>query len=201
MTSLIIEPHYFGSIEYYSLISNYDKLILEVNDKFRKQTFRNRTYFLLSNKVQILSVPLVYRTGDITKDVKIDYSQRWVKDHWGAFYSAYGKAPFFDYFKDYFQLIWEEEHKFLVDLIQKTIRISIKLLQLSIEVELSSKKPNEQISDFRDAISPKESFSQRKIYNPQPYNQLFGNTFVPNLSIVDLILNEGSAAKSYLVNS
>jgi len=201
MKTIIIEPHYFGSLEYYSLISTFDKLIFEVNDKFNKQTFRNRTYFLLSNKVQMLSVPLVFSSGDLTKDVKVDYSQRWVKDHWGAFYSAYGKAPFFDYFKEDFQLIWEKKCKFLVDLLLETITLSIKLLQLSIQFEISEEDSNIEISDFRNEIKPKESYNQRKIYSPRPYNQLFGNTFVPNLSIVDLILNEGSAAKSYLTNS
>ena len=55
--------------------------------------------------------------------------------------------------------------------------------------------------DLRDLIIPKKPFSDRKIYFPAPYMQLFGDAFVPNLSVVDLLLNQGPQASAVLAAS
>ena len=188
---IIIEPHYLGSIEYFTLLHKQDKVLLEVNDIFKKQTYRNRTYFLTANKTQPLSIPVIYNSRTKTKDVKIDWSQRWMKDHWGAFYSGYGKAPFFEYFDLEFKAIWEKKFDFLIDCSISFLKLALKILQVEMDVILTENYEDSVEHDFRNAISPKKPFSDRKIYHPHPYPQLFGNTFVPNLSIVDLIMCEG----------
>ncbi|MEO9870141.1 WbqC family protein [Ekhidna sp.] len=201
MSILVIEPHYLGNIEYFTLLNQYDQVTLEVQDSFPKQTYRNRSYFLTSNKVQPVIVPVSYSNGMPTKEVKIDYSQRWVKDHWGAFYSAYGKAPFFEYFSEEFRKIWEKNFDYLVDLSFEFLQMSIKLLQIKVDVKLTANYEDSHDLDFRDTINPKKPFSDRKIYDSITYRQLFGNTFVPNLSITDLIMCEGPNAAQILKNS
>ncbi|WP_420317686.1 WbqC family protein [Ekhidna sp.] len=201
MSKLIIEPHYLGSLEYYALLLQYDKVELEVCDVFQKQTFRNRAYFLTSNKVQPLIVPLRYSTGCQTKDVTIDYSQRWVKDHWGAFYSGYGKAPFFEYFADDFKAIWDVRFESLCELNLAFMKLTFKILQSDLLLTSTEKYDKNADVDFRDIINPKKPFSDRKIYHSNAYQQLFGDTFVPNLSIIDLIMNEGPNAAHILMSS
>lgn len=201
MSTLLIEPHYLGSLEYYVLLSQFTEVQFEVNDSFPKQTYRNRTYFLTANKIQQLVIPVKYSNGQPTKEVTVDYSQRWVKDHWGAFYSAYGKAPFYEYFAEDFRRMWENETKYLVDLNLKFNELVFKVLQLSINVRLTEKFEKICQHDFRNVVSPKKSFTDRKIYQPSPYPQLFGDTFAPNLSIVDLIMCEGPNAAQILTSS
>ncbi len=201
MSTLLIEPHYLGSLEYYVLLSQFTEVQFEVNDSFPKQTYRNRAYFLTSNKIQSLVVPVKFSNGLPTKEVTVDYSQRWIKDHWGAFYSAYGKAPFYEYFADDFRRLWENETKYLVDLNLKFNEFVFKVLQLSINVRLTESFEKKCQNDFRNVVSPKKSFTDRKIYQPSPYPQLFGDTFAPNLSIVDLIMCEGPNAAQILTNS
>ena len=75
MSALVIEPHYLGSLEYFVLLSQYKDIHFEVNDSFPKQTYRNRAYFLTSNKVQPLSIPVKYAYGSPTKEVTVDYSE------------------------------------------------------------------------------------------------------------------------------
>jgi hypothetical protein len=45
--------------------------------------------------------------------------------------------------------------------------------------------------DCRSLINPKRANLLQEIYRPFEYTQNFGNTFEANLSIVDLIMNEG----------
>ncbi|MEP1035416.1 WbqC family protein [Ekhidna sp.] len=201
MSRIVIEPHYLGSLEYFALLSRYDEICLEIHDSFPKQTYRNRAYFLTSNKIQPLIVPVTYSNGTKTKDVLINYSQRWIKDHWGAFYSAYGKAPFFEYFNDDFKSIWDKKPKHLIDLNLELIKMCFKILQVNIKLTFTAEFVKKQENDFRNTINPKKPFSDRKIYKPSPYSQLFGNTFVPNLSIVDLIICEGPNSAQILSNS
>lgn len=201
MSTIVIEPHYLGSLEYFTLLSQYDEILFEIHESFPKQTFRNRAYFLTSNKIQPLIVPVKYSNGDITDQVRIDYSQRWVKDHWGAFYSAYGKAPFFEFFGEEFKMIWNGEYERLVDLNMHFMKLVFKVLQLDSKISFTTEFQKQYKNDYRNVISPKKPFSDRKIYQPSPYSQLFGDTFVPNLSIIDLIMCEGPNAAQILSNS
>ncbi|WP_425392890.1 WbqC family protein [Ekhidna sp.] len=201
MNKVVIEPHYIGCLEYYALILQYDEVCLEINDSFPKQTFRNRAYLLTSNKIQPLIIPVKYSNGSPTSEVVIDYSQRWVKDHWGAFYSAYGKAPFFEYFGEDVKSIWDSKISSLVELDVSFMKLVFKILQKDIQISYTSQYLENHQQDFRDVVSPKKPFSNRKIYEPFSYPQLFGDNFVPNLSIIDLIMNEGPNAAHILIKS
>ncbi len=198
MSQLLIEPHYLGSIEYYALISNFDSVLIEINDRFQKQTYRNRCYLVGSNKVLSLTVPTSYSNRSLTKEVRIDHSQRWVKDHWGAIYSAYGKAPFFEYFADSFKESINTKHKFLIDLTVELMGLTFKLLSISVSMTYSESYIDNFDNDFRNVILPKKSFTDRKIYTPYAYSQLFSDTFIPNMSILDLIMCEGPQASEVL---
>ena len=94
--TLLLDFHYLPCIAYFSCINRYHHLILEVHENYEKQSYRNRCYILSANKVLPLSVPVHRGKGKKpTKDIRIDYSQKWVNNHWRAIKSAYGKAPFF----------------------------------------------------------------------------------------------------------
>lgn len=201
MSELIIEPHYLGCLEYFSVLIRHSHIRFEIHDSFPKQTYRNRAYFLSSNKIQPLIVPVKYTNGQPTKEVTVDYSQRWMKDHWGAFYSSYGKAPFFEYFGEEFKSVWDKQPRYLVDLNLDFLRLIFKILQVDVEISFTEVFEKEVEQDFRNQILAKESFDDRKIYTPVPYTQLFGDNFVPNLSIVDLIMCEGPNAAQILTNS
>jgi len=201
MKDLVIEPHYLGSLEYYSLLVHEKYVLLEVNDHFQKQTFRNRCYVQTANGIQTLILPLKYSNKMKTKEVTIDHSQRWKKDHWGAFYSSYGKAPFYEYFSDSFGQVWDKKQKYLIDLTHDFLELTFRLLQVNVNLTYTDKYEVSYENDFRDQILPKKSYANRKIYGSTPYTQLFGDKFEPNLSIVDLILCEGPQAGQILAAS
>ncbi len=201
---ILIEPHYLGSLEFYVVLLAADEISFEVQDHFVKQTYRNRCYINSAAGKQPLIIPVSYDNRTKFKDVKIDYAQSWLRDHWGAFYSSYGKAPFFDFFAEEFKRIWDARPKFLLDLNLKMMSICLKIAQIDrpfslTEVYHSSGKNDP--SDFRNRILPKISFDQRDLYLPFPYIQNFGSNFVPDLSIVDLIMCEGPGTHQVLKNS
>lgn len=202
--SVLIEPHYLGSLEYFILLMGSETITLEVSDHFIKQTYRNRCYFNSTVGKFPLIVPVIYGNRTIMKDVRIDYTQSWLRDHWGAFYSIYGKAPFYDFFADEFRQIWESKPQYLIDLNIQMMTLCLRLVQIDRPIHLTkeyhSSTKNDAL-DFRNRILPKISFDQRDLYLPFPYIQNFGNNFAPNLSIVDLLMCEGPGSSEILKNS
>lgn len=204
MSKLLIEPHYLGSLEYFALILHAGEVEWEVNAHFTKQTYKNRTHFMSAHGPVALSIPVSYRNHTPLKEVTIDYRQPWVREHWGACLSAYGKAPFFDFFADALHQIWQRKHRFLVDLNTEMMTICLQWLRhdkMIGRTKTYEKSPSTPVSDLREQIVPKKSFEGREFYIPFPYVQTFGSKFVPNLSIVDLLMSEGPNAKTILLQS
>jgi len=196
---ITIEPHYLPSLEYFTLLSQVDSINLDTESKFQKQTFRNRCYILSPNKVMPLIVPVHFHQGTPMQEIRIDHRQSWVRDHWGAIYSSYGKSPFFEYFAVEFNAVLESKPEFLVDLNQAMLSVCLGLLQWQIDIQTNSDE--NQLLDVRNVILPKQSFDARDFYQAISYQQNFGNTFVPNLSILDLLFCQGPAAGQILKNS
>lgn len=199
MRSILIEPHYLPSLEVFSLIYQADELIWDTNSAFQKQSYRNRCYLMSANGVTPLIVPVHFKMGTAFKEVTIDYGQSWVRAHWGAVYSAYGKSPFFEYFESYFQKVWNDRPKYLIDLNHEMLSVCLKCLQKKMDIKLNETKLG--LIDLRGHFSPKHSYESRKFYEPFEYPQNFGNTFVPNLSILDLLFCQGPEAGEILRRS
>lgn len=201
---LLIEPHYLASLEYFVSVIQAESIVWEVNAHFTKQTYKNRCTILADSGVMTLSIPVIYGNHTPFKEVKIDHTQSWVRQHWGAFYSAYGKAPYFEFFADEFYAIWHAKPDFLLDLNHQMMTLCLKLLQCDREIEFTDhyqKIPDSHKYDLRERIHPKKPFTSRKIYLPFPYTQNFGSNFAPNMSIVDLLLTEGPQAIQILKKS
>lgn len=204
MQKILIEPHYLGSLEYFVQLIKSDEIHFEVCQHFTKQTFKNRCSILTSNGPMNLTIPVKFGNRTALKDVQVDHNQSWARDHWGAFYSAYGKAPFFEYFEEYFRNIWEKKHQFLIDLSMEMMTMCLKILHYDRNFRLTdhyAKIPDHRLNDTRERILPKKTFEERNLYLPFPYTQTFGNIFVPNMSIIDLIMCEGSRASEVLSRS
>ena len=204
MSTLLIEPQYLGNISYYSALLNYEKVIFEHNQHFSKQSYKNRCQILTSQGTQSLVVPVKFGNRTPFKEVRIDNSQSWRRVHWGAIYSSYGKAPFFEYFSEYFKSIYDRDYEYVLDLNLDLMTICLKLLQCDITYALSEgfqSEPENAIKDLREAFHPKKPLTDRIMFSPQSYGQHFGNDFVSNLSILDLLFAQGPQSNSILKNS
>lgn len=183
-----------GNLAYFSLLHQYDHVILEVNQHFTKQTFKNRYEILTSQGRKSLSIPVHFDNRTPLKDVRIDYRQSWMKDHMGAIRSAYSKTPFFDDLYPYFIQLFERKPEKLIDLSYPILTTCLNLLAIKSTIRLTENyelKPYKDIFDGREIISPKNKIGVDEFYLPKSYIQNFGKSFAPNLSILDALFNLG----------
>jgi WbqC-like protein family len=196
---ILLESQYLPSIAYFSAITAGGEVLIEAHENFQKQTYRNRCYINTSQGPIPLIVPLANATGKILiTEVKIDYTQRWLNNHWRAIQSSYGKAPFFEYYSDDLHDVLFRKFDSLFELNSALLTLCLKWLKCKIAVRgtLSyEKSPVQPIYDQRSTISPKNPKRLNEFYEAAIYPQVFGNKFVPNLSLIDLIFCEGPGAR------
>ena len=209
MTSVLLSSTYFGPIQWYQKLNRFDICYLESHDNYIKQTYRNRCNIAMTNGVQTLSIPVEKYDGlkCPMKDVRISDHANWRHLHWNALLSAYGESPFFEYYADdllpFFVKKWEFLFDFNLEIMMKIcelLDIQPTLRQTSTYMNVDERDAQMlDVMDMRDAIRPKhplpdDSFQPRKYY--QVYDHKHG--FLPNLSILDLLMNEGNEAVLYL---
>lgn len=203
--SVLIELHYLPSIEFFSGIQSFSEIIIESKENYVKQSYRNRCYILGSNKTEMLVVPVIDGNKKVLmKDIKIDYSQRWHVNHWRTMSAAYGKSPFYEFYSDYFKAIYDKKYTFLWDLNFEMLTMCLKLLRVTktiSQTQVYQKEANSTVFDARNLINPKNDSNSSQFYQPIPYQQNFGNEFVPNLSIIDLLFCRGNQASEILKKS
>jgi len=147
----------------------------------------------------MLILPLTSKHGNVSiTDIKIDYSQKWLNHHWRSIQSAYGRAPFFEYYASDLEKVLFARHTFLYDLNYQLLSMCLKWLKLNVTIKESlayEKTVDSSIMDLRSLINPKKTDIEEKFYKTSSYTQVFGSTFVKNLSLIDLIFCEGPAAR------
>jgi hypothetical protein len=198
---IIIHPSYFPSISQFVAIAQANKIVFEMEDNFQKQTNRNRAYIYSPNGSQILNIPVKHCNlpHQKTKDVIIENDFNWQKQHFKSLEAAYRSSPFFEYFEDELIPIFEKKHHFLMDLNFETMEFVSKCLRLKIEYESTIEYFHDlsftEIIDFRILVNRKKDTSEL-----ESYTQVFGSKhgYLNNLSILDLIFNEGKFAMDYL---
>ncbi len=188
---------YFGSIAYFRELVRAQKVLIEAKEHFVKQSVRTRCDILVSNGIRHLSVPVIKKNGNKTvmEDIEISFTDNWQNDHWRTIESAYSSAPFFEHYGEELKaLIFSEEENLMRfnEKITNTVLawMSIDFISLDYTIEYAQSE-----SDFR-------AFPFDDRLNTKKYTQVFEaeNGFIPNLSILDLIMNEGPMARRWLLS-
>ena len=217
MTALLATT-YFGPVQWYQKLYRYDRVLIDQHESFRKQTFRNRCIIATTQGPQALTVP-IDTSNPAIGEVRLSDHGNWRHHHWQALQSAYGESPFFDYYEDdlrpfFTERRWERLIDFneaiclkmceLLDIqpsVQRTTDFhrpaTVSPVPLSVPaVPLADGSPAD---DFREAINPKHPLPDPS-FQPQTYYQVYAlkHGFLPNLSILDLLLNMGPEAIFFL---
>ncbi|WNH09384.1 WbqC family protein [Thalassobellus suaedae] len=197
---IIIHPTYFPNIAHFVAMAKAKEVILEFDDNFLKQTYRNRTYIYGANGKLALNIPVIHSQKNRQKyrDVKIFNEEKWQSQHWKSLLSAYRTSPFFEYYEDELQPLFELKADYIFDFNLKCFEVICDCLQLELNTSKTKIYQNtiEGLSDFRYLVNAKKE----QPYAFDTYTQVFNekHNFIPNLSILDLLFNEGPNALNYL---
>lgn len=197
---ILVSSAYLPPVSYFSLIYNADEVLIEKEENYIKQTYRNRCYILSANGIQILSVPVLLGSFHKTalKDIRIDYSRRWQQVHLGALTASYKSSPYFDYYIEDIKKIISANHDYLLDLNLELISLILNSLKIKKPIDYTShfEPLSGNPHDFRYIISPKKEFRMEYSEYIQVFSSRFG--FIPGLSIADLLFNTGPDACRFL---
>ena len=191
--SQIFPTAYLPSIQYVSLFLKSENASIELFETYQKQSCRTRCNVMTANGVQTLTIPVIKVNGNhtLTKDIEISYKESWQQVHLRCLESAYRKSAYFDYYFPYFEKIYKQRFNTLVELNDYCLKVILKLIK--VKKEYSYTEDFEKIidnTDYRIFLSKNEV---NKI-EMKPYYQVFADRhgFISNLSIVDLLFNEGN---------
>ena len=176
-----------------------NSVIFEVHDSFQKQTYRNRCYIYGANGKLGLHIPVHHtqKNRQNTSEILIDNSSNWQSIHWKSLESAYKTSPFFEYYEHELVALFNTKKKSLLAFNLECIKVINTCLDFDVNYSKSSDfKKETQHKDYRYLVNARKE-SKIKM---SPYLQVFNNKygFINNLSILDLLFNEGPNAKSYL---
>jgi hypothetical protein len=197
----ILFPTYFPSISHFAALAQSESTVFEIEDNFQKQTNRNRTYIYSPNGIQLLNIPVKHskESHQKTKDIQIETDFDWQKQHFKSLEAAYRSSPFFEFFEDDLRPIFEKKYNFLLDLNFETLEIVSKCLRMKLEYTTTTEYFHEvdsnEYKDFRTLVNGKKDSSSFESYT-QVFDDKYG--FINNLSVLDLLFNEGKYALDYL---
>ncbi|GET22860.1 WbqC family protein [Prolixibacter denitrificans] len=203
----LLSTAYLGPVQYYSKLLRYPEIIIEQHENYPKQSYRNRCRILGGNGPLTLSIP-VDKGPDLkvkTKDVRIATAEDWQRLHWRTIVSAYNNSPFFPYYQDELAPFFHEKKwKYLLDFNLEIQEKVMELLEIDVQIKRSTefiKEETEDMLDLREVIHPKKQRSKPDPhFHSEPYTQVFEEKFdfQPNLSVIDLLFNEGPESMSIL---
>jgi len=200
---VVLPMLYLPPVAYFMELNRHKpNIIIEREEHFPKQTYRNRANICSPDGVLTLVVPVMKGSKNHTKikDVKISYDFNWQRLHWLSLQACYRRSAYFEYYEDDFAVFYDaKKPQFLFDYNEELLQLLLKFLKINTPISYTEtyEAAYPELNDLRSTISPKKEAAIEQ----RPYFQVFEerNGFLNNLSMVDLLFNQGPQAMGYLV--
>jgi len=202
---ILLSTAYLPPVQYIGKFLTADIIYIEKHENFQKQSYRNRCYIYGANGRQCLVIPVKKTHGEKTpiSEVEIDYQRPWQNIHLKSIQSAYHISPFYEFYTDEFNAFFRKRIVQLFEWNFHFLHYILRMLDITLEVKVTHtyEKNPAHFYDLRQSIHPKTGLHKTDAYfKPVPYVQVFQERygFLPNLSIIDLLFNEGPNARNIL---
>ncbi len=178
---------------YFRQIALFEGSKIEAHENYQKQSFRNRCIILSSSGLQPLIIPTKHGNSLHIRDIEIETKENWQKKHWKSIETCYGTAPYFTFYRDYFETQFNKPSRYLFEWNLEIIMIFCSIFRMN-PPELTEvwQLENPDASDFRNSLHPKKEINNSCKNYP--------STFIVNakeqayLSSFDLLFNMGPDA-------
>ena len=197
---ILLPIFYLPPISWFAVfLKEENEIVLEQYENFPKQTYRNRANIYGANGRLSLIIPTRHTGKRVMKEAEISHRENWQKLHWKSIKTAYQSSPYFEFYEDKLQKIFEFESDSLIQFNLNALKIVLDILKTekaySLNIEYV-KIPLEE--NYREKFSAKKESEIEMEEYYQTFTDKMG--FMKDLSILDLICNKGPETLTYLKN-
>lgn len=221
----IVQSNYIPWKGYFDLINLVDEFILFDDMQYTKRDWRNRNLIKTPAGLKWLTIPVAVKGNFFQKIKDTTISDpRWARRHWESIVHNYAKAKYFDLYRGLFENLYlNSQERFLSRINYAFLSAICKILAIETRVSWSEDyisvdgKTERLVSICKQAAATTyvsgpaagdyldgTLFNDEQIsleymdYSSYPeYKQLFP-PFKHQVSIIDLIFNEGPDATKYM---
>jgi hypothetical protein len=229
MNVVILQPSYIPWRGYFDQIRRADLFIFYDDVQYDKHGWRNRNQIKTVQGKQWLTIPVHsagVTEGLLIKDVEVDWSKPWAKNHWKALTFAYAKAPYFRHYASFLEPFYQRKDTLLADFtidltvaLAREIGISDTRFMRSSEIPGISGEKTDRLIQILQTVKTKhylsgpsardyieaDKFAAAGItleyigYNYPEYPQLYP-PYDPYVTILDLLFMLGEKALLFIAN-
>jgi hypothetical protein len=202
---LCTDLQYFTTINSFIDLVKTSDIYFQPEQIFKRSTFRNRMMVPASNGIIQLSIPVV--GGRSCKlpygEVIIDYKSNWQKNHFHTLATVYGNSPWFTHYSAELETLFSQSPIYLFEWNMMCLDWVIKKTKLTHKITIHQDKIPEitPLLDKVDFYLPSNYDASEKgpfLEYPQVFIEKIG--FKPNMSILDLIFNEGPNTRNKILS-
>ena len=227
MNVVILQPSYIPWRGYFHQISKADLFVFYDDVQYDKHGWRNRNQIKTAQGKQWLTIPVHsagVTQGIAIKDVKIDWSKPWARNHLKALTISYSKAPYFKKYLPLLESFYERHDEYIAEFaIETTIVLARELgihhtrFMRSSELSGIEQQKTDRLIQIlkqvgathyisgpsaQDYIEPQKFLDARisleyMQYDYSEYPQLYP-PYDSYVSVLDLLFMTGSDAIKYL---